>query len=294
MNIPLPTPPRSNTPLIPAKEPPSSLEHTRLEEQAAGLAELMHNRIIHAPLLDPHRLLDIGCGTGAVTYHLGATYPAASSIYGLDISPVPHIQRHVPPAPNIAYIQGDVKKLAQTDERFPAGGFDYIFSRLLICGMTDWWGYMRDTVVPLLKPGGWVEVQDLDYVWYKHGRVCSAEWDWLEAIREGARKKGLDLNCGSNAAEYMREAGLVDVSVVRYRAPFGTWAAEERPESRRIGVVQARDLPPLYGFIVPSMVEGLGLGREEVAGLVRESQGCLQGEEGKEWIFYVTVGRRPA
>ena len=51
--------------------------------------------------------------------------------------------------------------------------------------------------MPLLKPGGWVEVQDLDYVWYKHGHVCSDDWDWVRAMKAGANQKGLDLHCGT-------------------------------------------------------------------------------------------------
>lgn len=109
----------------------------------------MHNRVIHAQFRNPHRLLDIGCGTGAVTHHLAATYPTAFHTYCLDLSPVPHIHRpRAAPTANITYIQGDVKELSRTDERLAAGSFDYVFSRLLICGMVDWAGYMCDTVVP--------------------------------------------------------------------------------------------------------------------------------------------------
>ncbi|CAD6592904.1 MAG: hypothetical protein ASARMPRED_006786 [Alectoria sarmentosa] len=259
--------------------PNDSPEHARLEEQAAGYAELMHNNIIHAPLSNPQRLLDIGCGTGAVTHHLGTTYPAANCIYGIDLSPIPNINRPGESPGNISFIQGDVRKLSQTDERLAPGTFDYIFSRLLICGMTDWAGYMRDTVAPLLKPGGWVEVQDLDYVWYKHGHVCSGEWKWLQAINEGAKRK---------------EAGLVDVSVKRYGAPFGTWAVKQRPESERIGAAQAEGIGPLYEIIVPRLAQGLGLSESEVQGLVGESRECLRAEDGKEWVVYVTVGRRPS
>ena len=151
-------------------------------------------------------------------------------------------------------------------------------------------------MVPLLKPGtGWAEVQDLDYDWFKRGRLCGgADWRWLEVVKEGARKKGLDLWCGGNAAAYMREAGLVDVSVRSYSAPFGTWAVDERPESRRLGALQATELAPLYAFLVPRMVEGLGLSEGEVEALVKESQGCLKAEDGLEWFIHVTVGRRPS
>ena len=91
----------------------------------------------------------------------------------------------------------------------------------------------------------------------------------------------------------MRDAGLVDVSTVKYAAPFGTWAEKDRPESRRVGKLQAKELAPLYAFLVPSLVRGLRLSEKEVRALVRESQACLQAEEGKEWYLYVTVGRRP-
>ena len=159
--------------------------------------------------------------------------------------------------------------------------------------MTDWKGFICDIVVPLLGPGRWVEVQDIDYVWYKRGRVCSDDWDWVRAMKAGANQKGLDLHCGRNAAQYMREAGLVDVSVTRYWQPFGTWAAKERPESKAIGEVQAQWMAELYEFILPRVVEGLGLSEAEVKGLVEASQGCLRAEDGKEWPIYVTVGRRP-
>ena len=145
-----------------------------------------------------------------------------------------------------------------------------------------------------MKPGsGWLEVQDLDYVWYKHGRVCDSGWEWVKAFKEGARMKGLDLHCGRNAAGYMREAGLVDVSVRQYGAPIGPWAVEERPETRDIGEVQARELAPLYEFLLPRMVEGLGMSEGEVEALGRECQECLKMEDGLEWVVYVTVGRRP-
>lgn len=84
--------------------------------------------------------------TGAVTQHLSLTYPNASTIYGIDISPVPYIRRPKPPPSSISYIQGDVKRFSKTDARLALGTFDYVFSRLLVCGMTDWAAYISDTV----------------------------------------------------------------------------------------------------------------------------------------------------
>ena len=251
----------------------------------------MHNKIVHAPLENPQHLLDIGCGTGIVTRYLSTTFPSATSIYGIDISPVPAIQSNTPS--NITYIQGDVKKIAKSDKRLSPCSLDYAFSRLLVWGMTDWPGYLRDTVVPMLKPGAWAEVHDLYYVCYKHGEVYGADWKWLKAMREGARRKGLDMDCGRNMTSYMREAGLREVSQRRYGIPTGTWDVARRPETRRIGTHHARELAVPYRDLIPKAVEGLGLSEEEVRELVDECEECLKEEEGKEWFIYVTIGRRP-
>ena len=136
-------------------------------------------------------------------------------------------------------------------------------------------------------------MQNLDYVWYKHGHVCSDDWDWVRAMKKGANQKGLNLHCGRNAAQYMREAVLVDVSVKQYWQPFGTLAVTERPETKGIGEVQANWMAELYEFILPRMIDGSRLSEAEVKRLVEASQGCLRAEEGKEWPIYVTVGRRP-
>lgn len=46
-----------------------------------------------------------------------------------------------------------------TDPRLPFGTADFVFNRLLLCGMTDWPGYVRDGF-KMVKSGGWVEMQN--------------------------------------------------------------------------------------------------------------------------------------
>jgi ubiquinone/menaquinone biosynthesis C-methylase UbiE len=128
----------------------SKPEHDRLEAQAEQLAKLMNNQIIHAPLDAPsvHKVLDMGCGTGIVTHTIASKFPNAQ-VYGLDLSPIPNVRAKLS---NIEYIQGNFNELANSDSRFSKDSFDYIFSRLLIMGMTDWRGYV-ERCVALTKPG---------------------------------------------------------------------------------------------------------------------------------------------
>ena len=39
--------------------------------------------------------------------------------------------------------------------------------------------------------------------------------------------------------EYMAKSGLVDVKIIKYMVPYGTWMAEGRPETRSMGQHEA-------------------------------------------------------
>ncbi|KAL8878940.1 MAG: hypothetical protein Q9198_003350 [Flavoplaca austrocitrina] len=267
--------------------PNDAVEHDRLQDQAIGLDEMMHNSSIHAPLANPQQIVDVGCGTGFITRQLGETYPNAR-VYGIDLSPVPAGQT----TPNVEFILGDVRKLIGSHPRFDHGSTDFVFSRLLVCGMTDWQGYVKD-MVSILRPGGWVEMQDLVIELYLYGSQCSGEWEWMKAIHAAAEKKGLDLQCGRNIKGYMEEAEVEDVVVKEYRLPFGTWLAEEKPETRRIGKHAAREYGPLYYHAIPKILQGMDYTQEQ---LERFQTSCLKdmaGREGLEFRYYVTIGRKP-
>lgn len=257
----------------------------------------MRGKIVHAPLENPTKILDVGCGTGIVTRHMGSNYPSAT-VYGIDISPVPptNASDAIPQTPpNVQYIIGDIRKLAEEDERVKAGNFDCIFQRLLICGVTQWQSYVS-RMATLLRPGGWLEIHDYAERWYdakQSDRMISEDWKWTHALRRGGAQLGLDLDIGVNAEEYMRNAGLVDVKVVKYMVPYGTWLADERPETKRIGVNSARDMGPIFcENVLPGVTRKLGLGEAEMEELKRECRNCLKAEEGMYWCFYVTMGRK--
>ncbi|KAH7091240.1 S-adenosyl-L-methionine-dependent methyltransferase [Paraphoma chrysanthemicola] len=145
---------------------PSSPEHARLEEQAIRLRDSMDGHIIHSPLDTKvlRKAIDIGCGTGAGTHELASQFPNARFI-GLDLSPVPVVRDRLP---NIQYIQGDFIELSDPDlsgSVLEPGAFDFVFSRLLILGNTNWTAYV-DRCVSITKPGAWIEMNDIDLVFH--------------------------------------------------------------------------------------------------------------------------------
>ncbi|KAL8896445.1 MAG: hypothetical protein Q9207_007702 [Kuettlingeria erythrocarpa] len=248
---------------------------------------MMDNRVIHAPIHMPSQIIDVGCGTGIVTRHLGDAYPYAR-VYGVDLSPVPVSTGGS--LANVEYILGDVRQLLTSDARLAPGSTDFIFSRLLVMGMTDWAGYVRD-MVSLLRPGGWVEMQDFSLEWYLHGSRCSQDWEWLNALFLAAQQEGRDLRAGPNIQAHMRQAGLQDVSMREYRLPIGPWL--DKPETKRIGEHAAREHTKVYYHVIPKMLHGLGYPKEKIEEFQRMSSVDVASQEGKERKFYVTIGRKP-
>ena len=223
----------------------SSYEHSRLEDQAAGLVEMMHGQDVHAPVINPLRIVDVGCGTGIQSCLLGKAYPNAQ-VYGVDLSAVPDRSKPT----NVQFIEGDILKLINNNSkhRFEANSIDLIFSRLLILGMTDWQGYVNG-VASRLKPGAWAEMQDYDFDWhtYPEGKICSDSWSWLAALREA---KNWDFNCGTNIKTYMEKAGFVNIQQIQYLMPCGTWLARQKPETKRIGAHSGREYGTLFHHVI--------------------------------------------
>ena len=178
----------------------------------------MHNEIFHAPLVKPKRILDVGCGTGRITVQLANRFPDAEVI-GVDLSPVPPVH---PKSDNVEYIQDDFRELVRSgDARLQDGTFDYVFSRLLVLGMTDWPGYLRD-VVSLLCDGGWVEIHEFEMIATQdiNEHIISDDWPAMKALYQLTTRKGLDPKIGSNCNQLMQDCQLRDIREKTYRMPL--------------------------------------------------------------------------
>lgn len=248
---------------------------------------MMLGKPFHAPLPNPGRIIDIGCGTGVMTTRLGCEFPSAQ-VYGVDLSPVPALQEK--PA-NVDFIQGDVMKLVGVLPELQMGSVDYAFNRLLVCGMTDWPGYVS-SIFSLLKPGGWLEMHEHDLIFYdKSGKVISSSWRWLNATIDSVKRKGLDPFAGSHIADYMRSAGFVDIQVKEYKCPHGPMP--DAPETKLIEAYDMTEVPRMYKRSMPRILEGSGYGTENLDAFYAEIDETMGPEEGKHRKFRVAWGRKP-
>jgi len=239
--------------------------------------------VLHAPLNpSAYRVLDIGCGTGAVTAYLGRKYPGAE-VYGIDLWTVPPLEGGQPD--NVSFVQGNFM-----DTRDPRLGdrMDFCFSRLLIMGMRNWRGYVSK--VHGLKPGRWAEMQDAVLRFFGPDGV-EMKTGWIGALRDGAHAGGMDWNCGGNVAEVMRGVGFEGVRRWEYMIPLGTW--DRIPEeARQSGEFDGPVSPGASKSLIGKMLKGT-YDEDEIEEFKTQAREDI--ERQPVYIkFAVTVGRKSA
>ncbi|EME39089.1 hypothetical protein DOTSEDRAFT_57352 [Dothistroma septosporum NZE10] len=272
--------------------PKDTKEHCRLEGQAQALETLMGGEVLHAPVdvAKVKKVLDIGCGTGVVTDKLAQRFPKAD-VYGLDLSPVPKVREQ---RPNVRYIQGNAVTQRPTNwsgTQEPAitedeAVFDYIFSRLLIAGITDWNGLLAHEFA-MLKPGGYLE----------HHEVDSTSFDangheLPNVLKDRAGLLHLDPRAGRKMKERMEDVGFVDVMEVKYRLPLGG-ALETDPAMQDVGDFWYRDICEVFTATAYGVARKLGKPIEYATAEIDKFLASRKPNVGSYTMIYAVYGRKP-
>lgn len=224
-----------------------------------------------------------------MTAWLADRYSTAEDVFGIDLSPV---AKRDPPT-RASFLQGDFRQMQSSIEypQLQPGTFDYVFSRMLVFGINDWPAYIAQ-IRDLLKPGGWIELQDLDlYVRDENEQLICESWNWLRDQRAAFAAKGLDMRVGSKLEQYVREAGFVDVHVEKFPWVFGRW--KDHPETSMIGEYSQKYLIPV-NLAAYKKVLGPQKSLEELAADEAEMmENWGNTKDGTHQVFHVVVGRKP-
>jgi SAM-dependent methyltransferase len=177
--------------------------HARYSQQARWTAPLRRYYLERIALQPGDRLLEVGCGTGAVLAQITNEITPLPALHGLDIDEPALRQagRHVP---GIRLVHGDAQHLPYATDSFQA-----VICHYLLLWLDDplaALGEMRRVT----RPGGWVlSLAEPDY----GGRI-----DYPEALevlgeqqREALRRQGADPRLGRKLPGLFQAAGLREV-----------------------------------------------------------------------------------
>ncbi|KAI8079770.1 uncharacterized protein BX664DRAFT_341416 [Halteromyces radiatus] len=174
-----------------------------------------------APVTDSLRkganVLDIGCGPGSWTMEIAGEYPK-STIVGVDMTCV--FPRDIKPT-NCQFYQCN----ALQGLPFEDGTFDYVFMRFMAQGieLNQWDPLMKD-IIRVLKPGGWVEVVEVDLELHRTGPTTKIYNEHLMTLMN---TRQLDPHSGRRLKErFEKRDELTNVNATFISCPGGQWAGK--------------------------------------------------------------------
>lgn len=164
-------------------------------------------------------VLDVGTGTGTWACQVAAQHPD-SRVYGIDLQQVdPSDMPH-----NVVFETVDV----MTGFPFNTGTFDFVHSRLLIGGITDWKSYLEN-LFRITKKGGFVECSELELRPCYRSTVDHSLIDtWTEQMVGILSANGLTPDVANKLKANMETTGFTDVKETVVEIPVGTWESDDK------------------------------------------------------------------
>ncbi|KAM5543811.1 hypothetical protein V8D89_002428 [Ganoderma adspersum] len=129
-------------------------ETTRLDDLNIAIKQFFSGKLSFAPLedLQPTAILEIGSGSGAWTIQAAKAFPRAR-VVAIDQNPIP--PRPLPS--NVEFHKLDITETFPFEDE----AFDIVHARLVLMHVPGAEDVLR-RAVRLLKPGGWIIVEDPD------------------------------------------------------------------------------------------------------------------------------------
>ncbi|HET7807635.1 MAG TPA: methyltransferase domain-containing protein [Gaiellaceae bacterium] len=251
-------------------------EQERLVEQAE---HWRHRLIRDGTRLEPGtRLLEVGCGVGAVLAVLGQEFPGLELV-GVDIE-----------QKQLAFARGHLERagveasLVEADASalpFPDGSFDHVWMMWFLEHVADPVGVLHEAR-RVLGPGGAVTAIEVDYSTCRAQPSTPAIDALIRAMVAGMAASGWS-DAGTRLPGWLREAGFRDV--VEGERPFW-WRDDDL-------AVQARYAAAVLESALDALVELPGSDRGELrAGLADLRALPTQPGAGLGWVVHKSTAAR--
>ncbi|KAK6840877.1 hypothetical protein PG987_001737 [Apiospora arundinis] len=235
-------------------------------------------------------VLDIGTGTGIWPIEFAEENPGAR-VVGTDLSLIQPPPDRVPP--NCHFVRED----SEEDEWVHEVEFDYIHMRAMLSCFTDHRAMIRK-IYENLRPGGWFESQDFNFDLVPADAATevllanSYLQQWNKLIVDGMKELGRDLHVATNYAQWLKDAGFVDVQQKLLLCPLNPWPRNRREQE--IGLYfETNSVESLEGLGVKILTRR-GMPVEEIQTWVaRVEQDIMNRQMHIYTSVYVIYGRKP-
>lgn len=262
-------------------------EVDRLDFQFEILKYLFSDANYFAPLQNPHRILDIGTGTGQWAIEMGDEFPDAE-VQATDLSP---IQPSSVPE-NVHFFIDDA---SEEDWALPPGHFDYIHTRVLLGCFTDFREIIRKGF-HYTKPGGYMESQDIMSTPYCDDGTMPPDWIFLEWTKfgdEAAMEADRPMRIANKFKRWYEQAGFVDVQEKVFKLPMNGWARDRH--LKYLGKMQEENwLSGLSGLSMAHFSRILNWSKEEIEVYLVNVRKAIQDKSVHAYHrIFVVWGRKP-
>lgn len=250
------------------------------------VVHLCNGKLHFAPLHNPRTILDVGTGTGIWAIDVADEYPEAD-VLGIDLSP---IQPSWVPA-NARFMVDD----AEMEWVQPPDSLDYVHLRFM-CSSIRNWPLLLQRAYRALKPGGWIELQELRYVVScDDGSLAddNAFARFLVHVRKGLGRLGVELLTMDENPRLLREAGFAAVDERVFKAPIGVWPRD--PHLKQVGLYSRSVIHDgLHGVGIGPLTRGLGWSANEVElYLVDVRKGLFEPTAHMYFPYHIALGQKP-
>lgn len=236
-------------------------ELDRLIEQASFYGELTEHLLRLAGLEPGMRVLDIGCGTGDVSFLAAKLVGEAGEVIGVDKSPeaiaLAAQRAESVGLSNVRFITADLSELVLEEP------VDALIGRLVLMYFSDPAVLLR-RLGHLVRPGGLVVFQELDSTAAKSLPQCALVETAVARINETFTRAGADVQTGLKLPQIFTEAGLPQPEMLQSaRLGYGPGS----PAYQQIAEITRSLLPLMERVGVATAVE---VDIESLAGRLRQ------------------------
>ncbi|PWW76808.1 S-adenosyl-L-methionine-dependent methyltransferase [Tuber magnatum] len=244
---------------------------------------LLDGKLFRAPVRDDiQRILDVGTGTGIWAIDVAESFPTAE-VVGTDLSPIQ--PSWVPP--NVSFQIDD----AESVWTFSRDSFDLIHIRHLNGGIKDW-GKLIGQAFTALKPGGWIDIAEYEFILKSDDGTLSPESNlakYYRLVNEAADKLGQEFKIASSLDRFILDAGFDKVHHEETKIPLGTWPAEKKQKEMGAFLLLTTE-NAFEAFGMALLTRSLGMGIPEVEELItaakRESRSKKTHTYSSQHLYY--------